>query len=380
MKVTVRINEFKRMLEEAVFLIPKVPPMPILEFVKIDVHGTQAKMSAADLGFSIVQPFEVVDSDADGSFLLHAKKMSQFLKRHVGGTAVIETTSDDKHNIVTAGTFTMKISTAIGCGVSDFPERGSMPELSHAVSLKFLKKLVEQVKSACPDKEHKHAIASVRLESDGTKLRAVASDGFRIAIADAPGNWGVFNLLLPKTSLPLLKRRQGPMARIAQSEISFFVETDSALLQCAKPTTRFPNYEKALIQQESEWKSTVKVASEDLKSAIFNVLSTANEKRPAILFTVCADNLQLRIAHSEEITTGCIPALTEGERDFTVKLNPALVLPFLSYAGEEVTIQFPSSEKFFVRFSAGNEYQYLVMPLKLRQEEEPVSECASSAT
>src|SRR5260370_18390968 len=90
MKVTVRVNEFKRVLEEARRVIPDKPIIPAFECVKIDVDSDKrATISSSELAMSLMQPFEVVEGDA-GSFLLHAKKAYQFLKAHKGGTPTIE--------------------------------------------------------------------------------------------------------------------------------------------------------------------------------------------------------------------------------------------------------------------------------------------------
>src|SRR6266481_5092185 len=111
MKITVRINEFKRVLEESRYVIGKKEEYPALEFVKIDVQANRATISASDIKSSIVQEIEVVDGDAAGSLLLHAKKTADFLKGHVDGTATIETTPDSKNTIVKAGAFTTQVPT-----------------------------------------------------------------------------------------------------------------------------------------------------------------------------------------------------------------------------------------------------------------------------
>jgi DNA polymerase III sliding clamp (beta) subunit (PCNA family) len=384
MKITVRINEFKRLLEEASYVAPKKAELRILEFVKIDVHGSRATILAADLGKNISQQFELVDSDADNSFLLPPEKMRHFLKRHVGGTATIETDPENKSISVMAGQFTMQISLAYPtmtrrglvapsfASTSTYPEFWPMPDASHEVSLKFLKRVIEQVESACPNKDQEKAVACVKLESDGTRIRAVATDGFRIGIAEALGSFGVFDLQLPKTFLPVLLRRQGSVVKIAASEISYFFRTENVLLECSKPTTKFPKYEKALSM--TGWKSTVRVASKDLKTAIFNVLSTFTATRPAIILAVRGDSLQVSTANSNEITTGSVKVSTEGEQEAKIKVNPHFLMPFLSQTEGEITLQFTDD---FLRLSK-DECQFLVFRMTLEPGKEAVSERHSS--
>lgn len=366
MKVTVRINEFKRILEEAAFVVPKRPEMPILEFAKLDVRGNHATISAADLAKSLVQTFEAVDSSADGSFLFHIGKVRHFLKKHAGGMATIEITSDGKHNILTAGAFTMRIASE--SRVCDFRMLSPMPAVSNQVSLKFLKRLLEQVTFAAPNKEGVYAVAAVKVESDGTQLRAIATDGYRIAIAEAQGDFGVFSLLLPKSFVPLLTRRGGAMVRIASSECSNFFETENALIEFSKPTVKFPPWERAV--KLSDWKSTVRVSSADLKSVVSSVVGTINAKRPAIFLVVRGDELQVSAANPDEITIGSLRVSTEGDGQAKIKINPNFLMEFLPRVEGEIAIQF-KNEKFFLRLS-GRNYQYLVLPL---DPEKGVPEC-----
>src|SRR5437879_762868 len=126
MKVTVRINEFKRVLEEARFTTTST--IPALKCVKIEVDNlNQATMSSSDFGMSLVQSFEVVEGET-GSFLLPVKETRDFLKRHVGGTAIIEATSVDATRdrvIVKAGAITRTFEVYT---VSLFPFFPTMPQ------------------------------------------------------------------------------------------------------------------------------------------------------------------------------------------------------------------------------------------------------------
>jgi DNA polymerase III sliding clamp (beta) subunit (PCNA family) len=378
MKVTVRINEFKRILEEATCVIPKKPEIPILKFVKIDVHGMHATLSAKDVDYghasrgSAIQAFELVDSSADGSFLLDPKKMQHFLKGHKDGWATIEVTSDSKQAIVKAGAFTM--NSANPSYISEFPQLSPMPAVSNQVSLKFLKRLIEQVQSACPDREQEVATACVKLESDGIRLRAIATDGYRLSIAEALGNFGVFSLLVPKTFLPLLDRRQGTIVRIATSKVSHFFQTDTVLLECDKPTAKFPPWERAL--KLTDWKCTVRVSSAELKSVLSSVLSTINEKKPAIVLIVRGEDLQVSTAQTDEITTGTLRVMsTEGDQAAKIKINPEFLMDFLSQAAGEITLQFKDEKSFFRLSKDGGNYQCFVMPLQWETKPKPVSQC-----
>ena len=359
MKVIVRVNEFKRVLEEARFVVIPSPtdhfiPPPVLYYVKIDVNSDKTATIARDsISMSLVQSFEVVDGSTC-SFLLPTKQVHDFLKRHVDGTATIET--DDKNVILKVGASTGRFSSM---AVRDFPQIETMPESKYTVSLKFLKRLMTQVESACPEKPGRQSVASVKLESDGTKLRAVASDGYRIAIADALGDFGPFDFQIPKNIVPVLKRREGPKVEIAESATNFFFRTESVVVRFNKPVTTFPVCQKAL--NLDGFKGTVKVASKDLKSAILKLKTTHDEKAPAVTFEVSAGCLHLTSTRLDASGSDSLEVETHGEPG-TFTLNPNFVLDCLSQMEGEVTIEYIDARK-LVRLSAGSNYRHLIQTL-----------------
>ena len=370
MKITVRINEFKRLLEEARRVIQPKPIIPALGRVKVDVFSNKrATVSCGDLATYLIQPFEVVDGDA-GSFLLHAKKAYDFLKGYKDGTATIE--ADGKHSIIKVGKATAKVA---GLDVNQFPPVEAMPEVKFEISLKFFKRLLERVERACPDEPGRHSVTSVKFEGDGRRLRAVASDGFRIAIAEAPCDCAEFAFQIPKSCLPPLKRREGKVFQFAQSEIDFFFRTEHGVItQVRKPLTKFPPYQKVLAM--TNFKTEVKIQASDLKDALREVRATVDGKRPAFVLTVSESGLRLRTSEEEGGASETEVAATISGIPNEVELNHNFINDFLSQAEGEITVQF-IGRKELVKFSNGPNYIY-IMPLFLPDELKKVAAKESS--
>jgi DNA polymerase-3 subunit beta len=358
MKITVRINEFKRVLEEARYVMGRNEAMtPVLEFVRIDVQSSnQATISGTDLNFSIVQAFEVVDGDV-GSFLLHAKKTADFLKQHVDGTATIETTPDSKNTIVKTGTVTMTVPTML---VSGFPAIEAMCELKYEVSLKFLKKLIELVDFACPSLRGKNSVPNIKLESDGIKLRAAATDGFRIAVSEAPGNFGVFDWQVQKSVVPMLKRRQGAIVQLGESETNHFFRTETVLLQCRKPMTTFPQYERAFQQR---YRTEIKLPVLSLKNLITAILPVTNPHNPKIDITVLGDAINVSGGSDTAGFSDVTQTIEKTGDNNRASFNPKYILEFLKHVeGIVVTINL-STDHSLAKFSNDKgEYEYFIMP------------------
>jgi DNA polymerase III sliding clamp (beta) subunit (PCNA family) len=363
-KITVRINEFKRVLEEAHLLIkknknPAVAALSWLRYVLVQVNDVgRATMTATDLGVSIIQSFEVVNGDA-GSLLLHAEKVHSLLKGQVGGTATIETVADKGGSVVIkAGAFTRRVPSI---RVTEFPPCEPMPAATHTISLKFLKRLLALVEVAALDKANKYlSLLAVQVEGTADRLRAAATDSFRIAVSDQTISGGTeFTLLIPKTVVPLIKRRAGATVRLAESETHIFLQTDGVLLQFRKVAGRFPAYQKAIALEAT---TTLDVNTAEFKSVVERVSRATDPKNPHVYLTYADGALSVC---TSSVENGEAEARVEVQNatgiSNKVKLAPDFVLEFLARAGDRTTISLVS-ERHLATFASGG-FRYYIMPM-----------------
>jgi len=357
-KITVRINEFRRVLEEARPVIPKESVPEALSYVLVNVNEAgQATLTASDLGITIIQSLEVVDGDV-GSFLLHAKKAQSLLKGLVGGTATIETVADkDASVVIKGGAFTTRLRSI---RVTEFPPCEPMPAATHTISLKFLKRLLALVEPAAPSEGRKVAIPAVQVEGTPELLRAAATDGFRIAVAEQKISGGTsFTLLLPKYIVPLIARRAGATVRLAESETRIFLQTDGVLLQFRKVAGRFPAYQKAIALEAT---TMLDVNTAEFKSVVERVSSVTDPKNPHVYLTYADGALSVC---TSSVQNGEADARIEVQNatgiDNKVKLNPEYALEFLARTGARTTISLVRSDKPAMFASGG--FRYYIMPM-----------------
>jgi DNA polymerase-3 subunit beta len=205
----------------------------------------------------------------------------------------------------------------------------------------------------------KVAIPAVQVGGTADRLRATATDGFRIAVADQKISGGTeFTLLIPKYAVPLIKRRAGVTVRFAESETHLFFQTDGVLLQFRKSDRRFPAYQRAI---SLEAKTTFDVNSAELKSVVQRLNVIADEKNPHMWLNF--ENGVLS-ANSSSVANGDAEVRIEGMAtgiDNKVKVNPEFVLEFLARAGDRTTISLVS-ERHLATFATGD-FRYYIMPM-----------------
>lgn len=185
-----------------------------------------------------------------------------------------------------------------------------------------LDRLLRRVKNAVPNKAGRHSVTSVKFESDGTKIRAIGSDGFRIAFAEV---------------------------RV--------------------PLKKFPPYNKAV--SIADFKTEVKFSAHELRTALFHLKPSIDRAIPSVTFHISKSQVRIAAGNAETVLAG---ANVSGKKN-TVSLNPNFVSDFLSpvsdklYAGgvsiaalAEVTMEVIDNNS-LVRLSNGPEYVHLIMPL-----------------
>lgn len=189
------------------------------------------------------------------------------------------------------------------------------------IGMPALDQLLRRVKKAVPRRAGRHSVTSIKFESDGTKIRAVASDGWRIAIAEA---------------------------RV--------------------PMTKFPPYGRAAAL--SNFRTTVTFSAHSLRTALFHLKPAIDRTIPSVTFHISKSQVRIAAGNAETVLAG---AKVSGKNN-KVKINPAFINDFLSpvsdklYAGgvsiptlAEVTMEI-ANQTTPVRLSNGPEYVHLIMP------------------
>lgn len=358
MKITLATKELSRALAKAIAVVQSKVTIPVLSNIKLDFNGVSATISASDLGQSIVATLPILSADADaGSVLLPARKLQEIL-----GAATAEQITIDQNGeqvSIKIGKYTAKIRVT---SPSAFPVIPTAPPTKYVLNLGVLKSLIDKVEVVVPSKEGRYAQTVIQLERTGTTLRAVATDGYRITVADAvEGGNGDFTLLLTKAILPVIKDMAGDVVEFSESDNHYFYTVPNLVVLSNKPSQKFPDYKPALT---NSFKTNVVVPVADLQSAIARVLAFVDSENAQMTFSVDATSgeLNLSSASDDGNADDQITAKMEGIPN-TARLNPTYVQDFLSKSTGDVIVEF-ISEKKLVRLSNGTTFQSLVMPMR----------------
>ena len=197
-------------------------------------------VSSSNLGASIIQKAERTVSKP-GTVLLPAILLSAVLAELPSDVEVTVEGDGVKPSVVRFSGGKCKFP---ALELESFPGIEAMPLPQFSLNTKTLAALVERVEFASVNK-FKYGVMSILLQSAETSLRAVATDGLRIAVADAAGGPAEdFQIQLPKTSPSSFKELPGEekSVDVAESETSVFFQSAGVQVVSRKPVTKFPNY------------------------------------------------------------------------------------------------------------------------------------------
>jgi DNA polymerase-3 subunit beta len=365
MKVVVAVEELKKKLNQVRAVVDTKSTIPVLGFVRVEAKEGKLRITGNDLSASLSVELNG-KVEGEGALLLPAAPTAQVLglltTPEVTLSNVDSETGPYTHVVFDAG---KEYNATFKTPKPDaFPEPDAVPTEIPIIliGVSTLQQLIERVIFCVPEADGKTNISVGLLESDGQRLRAVGTDGFKLAIAEADGPNEVFQFNLPKTAMTLLRGISGDKVSISESDTAFFFITESETLIVRKVHGQFPPYQRIL---PSEHKTEVTLSAKAFQDSLSLTLPIANPEEPRVQFTT-AENSIILAATSDEIGSGqtSVPATFSGA-PADIILNADFLFSFLKEASNienPLTVRVQASDK-IVDFHAGPDYRFLIMPI-----------------
>ena len=369
MKVKFVTDELKKRLSQLGSVVAKKAAQPVYSFVRLYALESEGKytvgMQGVDIDATLAVQFTGAEADGAVDILLPYAKLVDIL----GGVSAKESTieaADETKATFKSGKYRAELKAH---PLENWPAPIERPESSVAtVALPGFKAQIANVEFAVPPSDGKHVVAVVKVESTAEKLRLVATDGFRLAISDVPGNAGEFNLILPKPALELLKKLEGGQLTISEAEAGFYFDTELETLTVSRSYGEFPNY-SVVIPKSS--KTVITVEKGALAESVKRTKPLADPERPKIRFGVEENgaSLVLEAIYDEAGTDGgTFRNMASDDIDAKVTgpavgfaLDANLLQPFIDQATGPIEIRVNTAQG-VIDFGAANGERPLQMP------------------
>lgn len=275
----------KRTLAEGLSILERVIPSrssnPILTYLPIELsdQGLVLRGTNGEVDIEVKLPAEIQGS---GQVLVPAQTFAQIVRSAPGELVELIFGTGERLELH-SGAFNTQLSTTSPDG---YPEMAFATPGAEKITAARLAQAITRVRYAASTEEYRAIFRGVQLEMSPTSLRAVASDGFRLARYDLPMQLQTRKLVIPAKSADEIVR----VFKDAQGEVAFAVGEGTLTLvgEAVRMSVKlmegeFPDYAR-VIPQSFVLEATV--AAEALREGLKRVavLSDRNNHRVNLLF------------------------------------------------------------------------------------------------
>lgn len=344
-------------------------PQPVLKCLKLNAVDGVLTISATDLEVGLLLGVDQVSVESDGQALVPSDKFSQIVRACDDPTLTIETDNHTIHIYGAGSHFTV-----FGVDPKEFPEvrdfSGVEPDCE--IDAGRLHALVSRTLFAAAAEHSRYAINGVLFEREGKKIRMVATDGRRLAVAkgECSKGTGEKKCIIPTKGLRLLtKLIDDPEAlvRIAvednQAIFSVGDGADAAVLTTNLVEGAFPPFED-VIPRDQDKKATFDAGS--LHNAV---------RRAALLTNEESKGVRLSFSDKKLTLTSRAPEMGEAEIELDmpayqgepvdIGFNPSFITDALNVIDtKDVIIELKAPNKPGL-IRTGNDFTYVLMPVNL---------------
>ena len=341
--------------------------LPILSNVLLEKKGDRLTLLATDIEIQITTTTQGAGGDGDGAVTVGARKLQEIL-RSLPDTTEVSLLLEDKRLQVRGGKSRFSLQTL---PADDFPRmtisEGETKQFS--ISQKAFRQLLAKTQYAMAAQDVRYYLNGLLLLVEGTELRAVATDGHRLAFASV-----AIETELPRQEMILPRKTVLELNRL-------LVDTDDALnitltsnqvrfafgsvvLVSKLIAGKFPDYERVV---PATLKNHMKVGRQTLMQAMQRAAILTNEKFRGVRVVLGDNSLKLIAANAEQEE-----AQEEIEVDYNgdiidVGFNVGYLLDVLNNVhADEIQWSFNDANSSALITLPGNDrFKYVVMPMRI---------------
>jgi len=303
MKVTLERAELLKALAHVHRVVERRNTIPILANVLIRAGKAGLELKATDLDLEIVETVAAEVKQASATTVPAHMIYDIVRKLPEGAQVELQASGDRSALLVRAGRsrFTLQ-----ALPETDFPDLAA-GELPHKFKLasKDLKRLVDKTQFAISTEETRYYLNGIYLhtvEDKGTKLRAVATDGHRLAQAEMPvpkGATGMPGVIVPRKTVAEVQRLiedAGDEVEVELSPAKIRFSFGKVVLTSKLIDGTFPDYGRVIPASNDK---TLVVNKAEFAAAVDRVSTVSSERGRAVKLSLADGKLTLSVTNPD---------------------------------------------------------------------------------
>ena len=286
MHFTIQREALLKPLQLVAGVVERRQTLPVLSNVLLVVEGQQLSLTGTDLEVELVGRVTLEDAAEPGEITVPARKLMDICKS-LPSDALIDLRVDDQKLLVKAGRSRFTLSTL---PANDFPTVEEGPgSLTFNLPQAKLRRLVERTSFAMAQQDVRYYLNGMLLEVQSGLLRAVATDGHRLAMCSMEATIqqeGKHQVIVPRKGILELARlltEQDAEVAIVLGQHHIRANTGEFTFTSKLVDGKFPDYERVLPRGGDK---LVLADRQGLREAFSRTAILSNEKyRGCLLYT-----------------------------------------------------------------------------------------------
>ena len=367
MKFVMHRENLLKPLQAVQGVVERRQTLPILANFLLAIDEGQLSVTGTDMEIELVASTALPDAEA-GEVTLPARKLVDIC-RSLPVDAEIRLEVEGERAQLRSGRSRFTLTTL---PAGDYPSSDALVgELSLTVKEGELKHLIELTHFAMAHQDVRYYLNGLLLDIGDGMLRAVATDGHRLAIADmpVPGLDAVRQVIVPRKGISELLRLLGggeDEVRIDVGSNAIRITLSGVRLTSKLIDGKFPDYRRVVPTEEISDKQVV-VDRELLRQALARASILSNDKYRAIRLSLEPNRLRVVANNPEQEEAEDEVEVSYDGEGLEIGFNVSYLIDALSaLPGEEAMLHLgDASSSCLITPKGEGDCQYVVMPMRL---------------
>jgi DNA polymerase-3 subunit beta len=368
MKVTAERAALLKSLSHVQSVVERRNTIPILSNLMLKAEEGRLSLTATDLDIEAIETMDAKVESA-GAVTAPAQTLYEIVRKLPDGSEVsLSLNIEDQRLTVSSGRSRFALATLPS---SDYPVMASS-EYGHHFEMTAgeLSRLFEKTRFAISTEETRYYLNGVYLHVVEGHLRAVATDGHRLARVDMPMPNGAADMpgvIVPRKTvaeLGKLLEDKDAVTQIGVSEAKIRISCGRMVLTSKVIDGQFPDYTRVIPVGNDK---TLTVDAKMFASAVDRVATVSSEKSRAVKLALDEDKLTLSVNSPESGTADEEMVVAYASEPMSIGFNAKYLTEIAGQIERENALfEFAdSAAPTLVREAGDDDVIYVVMPMRV---------------
>ena len=343
MLFTITREQLLKPLQQVCGVLASRPTLPIINNILLEVEGDRLSLTGTDLEVELSTEAQLAQAvDFSGKFTIPAKKFLD-ISKSLPEDSLISVQFEEDKAIVKAGRSKFSLAT--------------------------LPRLIDATQFSMANQDARYFLNGMKFETEGNLLRAVATDGHRLAVCTMPLTQELVShsVIVPRKAVLELSRLLSVSNEIVRLEIgssNIRVTMNDVVFTSKLIDGRFPDYRRVLPRNADR---ILEADTEVLRRALMRAAILSNEKFRGVRLTLEQDVLKITANNPEQEEAEEIIDVHYQSLAMEVGFNVSYVLDVLNTLKCE-RVRFSlvdASSSCLIEDCDNNTAEYVIMPMRL---------------